>query len=139
MNDYNKALSLCADYADLWYAKADLLYNMGRVQESVLAYKMVTKLEPTNYEAWLDYGETLLELGYAEQSLKAFDKAVESNPVSAEPFYCRAKALIAMHRTYEAVESLKSSFKLNPEMQKMFEEEFPDAKSLKEFRQLLAN
>mgnify|MGYP001559628678 CR=1 FL=1 len=44
-----------------------------------------------------------------------------------------------MHRTYEAVESLKSSFKLNPEMQQMFEEEFPDAKSLKEFRQLLAN
>jgi tetratricopeptide (TPR) repeat protein len=98
---------------------------------------MVTKLEPTNCDAWLDYGETLLELGYVKQALKAFDKAKESNPISSEPHYYRAKALILLRRTGEAIDSLKQCFQLNPDMQQMFEEEFPDAKSLKAFKKLL--
>jgi len=71
LTDYNKALSLCKDYAEIWYAKADLLYNMGRARESLLSYRMVTRLEPKNYEAWLDYGETLYELRYLKQALKS--------------------------------------------------------------------
>jgi tetratricopeptide (TPR) repeat protein len=98
---------------------------------------MVTRLEPKNYEAWLDYGETLYELRYLKQALKAFDRSVEVNPYAAESYYSRAKVLLLMNRLYEAVESLRNSFRLDPEKRKQFEEEFPGVRSIKEFRNLL--
>jgi tetratricopeptide (TPR) repeat protein len=110
---------------------------MGRPRESLLSYRMVTKLEPKNYEAWLDYGETLFELGYLKQALKSFDRSVEANPYAAEAFYSRAKVLLVLNRLYEAVESLKNSFRLDPEKRKQFEEEFPGVRSIKEFKSLL--
>ena len=42
-----------------------------------------------------------------------------------------------MNRVYEAVESLKNSFRLDPEKRKQFEEEFPGVRSIKEFKTLL--
>jgi len=137
LNDYNRALTYCKNYPELWYAKADLLYNMGRMRESLICYRMVTKLEPANAEAWLDYGDTLLELGYYKQSLKAFEKSIEANPSSADPYYTRAKVLLVLNRTFDAIESLKQSFQLNPEKRREFEKEFPGVRSLKEFKKLL--
>ena len=110
---------------------------MGRLRESLISYRMVTRLDPKNFEAWLDYGETLFELGYFRQALKAFDHSVEANPASAESFYLRAKVLMVLNRNFDAVESLKSSFRLDPNMRKDFEREFPGVKTMKEFKNLL--
>jgi tetratricopeptide (TPR) repeat protein len=107
------------------------------MRESLLCYRTVTRLDPGNMEAWLDYGETLLELGFIKQALKAFEKAVETNPHAAEPYYFRAKALIALNRLFEAVESLRTSFKIDPQKRGEFEQEFPGIRSVKEFRNLL--
>lgn len=98
---------------------------------------MVTRLDPTNFEAWLDYGETLFELGYLKQALKAFDRSVEANPHSAEPYYSRAKVLMVLNRQFEAVESLKTSFQLDPQKRQDFEREFPGVRSIREFKSLL--
>jgi len=98
---------------------------------------MVTRLDPRNFEAWLDYGETLFELGYFRQALKAFDRSVDVNPKSAESFYLRAKVLMVLNRNFEAVESLKNSFQLDPNMRRDFEREFPGVKTMKEFKNLL--
>jgi tetratricopeptide (TPR) repeat protein len=98
---------------------------------------MVTRLEPSNHEAWLDYGETLFELGYLKQALKAFDNSLLANPACARTYYWRTKALLVLNRTLEALESLKRSFQLDPEKRKEFEKEFPGVRSLKEFKNLL--
>jgi hypothetical protein len=42
-----------------------------------------------------------------------------------------------LNRVYEAIESLRNSFLLDPEKKKEFELEFPEVKSLREFRNLL--
>ncbi|MBP1691260.1 MAG: hypothetical protein H6Q32_612, partial [Bacteroidetes bacterium] len=70
-------------------------------------------------------------------ALKAFDRSVEVNPQSADSYYLRAKVLLVLNRTYEAVESLKNSFTLNPQKRKDFEREFPGVRSIKEFKNLL--
>jgi hypothetical protein len=62
---------------------------------------------------------------------------VDANPHVAETYYSRAKVLMAMSRTYEAAESLKNAFMLDPEKRRDFERDFPAARSLKEFRSLL--
>ena len=137
LGDYDKALSICKDYPELWYAKADLLYNMGKIRESLLSYRMVTRLDPGNAEAWLDYGETLFELGYLKQALKAFDRSAKANPYSAESYYSRAKVLLVLNRPQEAIQSFKNSFLLDSRKRKEFEQEFPGVNSMGEFQNFI--
>ena len=73
----------------------------------------------------------------SKQALKAFDRSVDANPYAADSYYSRAKVLILMNRLYEAAESLKSSFQLDPAKRSEFEQDFPGAKGMKEFRSLL--
>jgi tetratricopeptide (TPR) repeat protein len=94
---------------------------MGRLRESLIGYRMVTKLDPINHEAWLDYGETLFELGYFKQALKAYDQSITANPNFSDSYYCRTKVLLVLNRTFEALESLKHSFQLHPDKRKDFE------------------
>ena len=112
---------------------------MGRARESLVCYRMVTKFEPGNADAWLDYGETLYELGYYKQALKALEKSIEANPHLAEPYYTRAKVLMVVNRPTDAIESLRHAFQIDPAKRRQFEEEFPGVKSVKEFRHLLMN
>ena len=62
---------------------------------------------------------------------------MDANPHSADSYYLRAKVLLVLNRNYEAVESLKSSFYLDPQKRKEFEREYPGVKSIKEFKNLL--
>jgi len=106
------------------YAKPTSSIIWGRSGSRLPAYRMVTKLEPDNVEAWLDYGETLVELGLLKQALKAFDQAVQVNPQLAEPHYSRAKVLLVLDRVAEAMESpLRSAFALDPDKRKESESE----------------
>jgi hypothetical protein len=61
---------------------------------------------------------------------------MEANPHSADAFYLRAKVLMVMNRNFEAAESLKTSFQLDPQKRTDFEQEFPGARSIREFRTL---
>jgi len=42
-----------------------------------------------------------------------------------------------LNRSYDAVESLRNAFRLNPDKRADFEKEFPGVKSIKEFKNLL--
>jgi hypothetical protein len=45
--------------------------------------------------------------------------------------------LLVLNRTEEALEAFKTSFLRDPDKRRVFEEEFPQARSIKEFRPLL--
>jgi len=79
----------------------------------------------------------LLEYGYFKESLKAFNRCIELQPKWADPYYGRAKVLFLLRKTYDALESLKTSFQLDPDKKTSFEKEFPGVKSIKEFTNLL--
>lgn len=110
---------------------------MGRTRESLIAYRMVTRLEPENFEAWLDYGDTLFELGYPKQALKALDKSTTLNDGYADVHYSRARVLYALKRHAAAAAALRQARGFEPERPRQFLREFPDAVSRQEFRDLL--
>lgn len=98
---------------------------------------MVVRYDASNCEAWYDLGETLLEYGYFKESLKAFNRCIALQPQWADPFYSRAKVLFLMRKTFDALESLKTAFDLDPEKKKLFESEFPGVRSIKEMTNIL--
>ncbi len=110
---------------------------MGRWREALYSYKMTVRFDPSNVEAWFDFGETLLEYGYLKKALMAFNRCIELQPKWADPYYSRAKVLFRLRKTLDALESLKLSFQMDPEKKKQFEKEFPGVHSIKEFTNLL--
>ncbi|MBI3189922.1 MAG: tetratricopeptide repeat protein, partial [Ignavibacteriales bacterium] len=136
-SDFIKVLVHKKNIPDLWYAKANVAYNLGKWREAIIAYKMAVRYDPHNIEAWLDLGETLLEYGYYRESLKAFNKCIEIKPQWGDAFYSKAKVLFLQRKTFDAIETLKKAFELNPENKKRFEREFPGVRSIKEFTNLL--
>jgi hypothetical protein len=46
---------------------------------------------------------------------------------------------MVVNRPTDAIESLRHAFQIDPAKRRLFEEEFPGVKSVKEFRHLLMN
>ena len=76
---------------------------------------MVVKLEPSNYDAWYDYGCALLDAKLYDQALKSFDKVIKYNPDWAEPYYEKSKISFIKEDIDTGIEMLEKAFSLNPE------------------------
>jgi len=79
----------------------------------------------------------LLEYGYFKEALKSFNKCIELEPRWSDPYYSRAKVLFLMRKTLDALESLKTSFHLDPKKKEVFEKEFPGVRSLHDLTHIL--
>jgi tetratricopeptide (TPR) repeat protein len=71
------------------------------------------------------------------EALNAYDKCISINPSDASSYYGKAKINFILSRTQEAVDCLKSAFKINPAMRSEFAKEYPEIKSSKLFKKLL--
>ena len=71
------------------------------------------------------------------EALKAFDHCIRIDPEDATSYYGKAKVNFILSRTKEAVECLKTAFKLDPAIRSEFAKEYPEIKSSKLFKKLL--
>jgi tetratricopeptide (TPR) repeat protein len=126
--DYKKGISLNPEYPELWHARADAEYNLGRVEECLESYRMVLKLDPSNAEAWFDYGDTLYESGEVKESMDALAQCIK---------LALAKIQILLRQHKAAVESLTKAFSQESDLMKQFKKDYPDLKSHRDFAPLL--
>ncbi|HKX99833.1 MAG TPA: sulfotransferase [Steroidobacteraceae bacterium] len=74
------ATSLAPDYSAAWMLLGNLLHELGRHAESVLAFSRVTELEPRNASGWIALGNARAFAGDIEQSREAYARAVTLDP-----------------------------------------------------------
>ena len=74
------ATSLAPDYSAAWMLLGNLLHELGRHAESVLAFSRVTELEPRNASGWIALGNARAFAGDIEQSREAYARAVILDP-----------------------------------------------------------
>jgi tetratricopeptide (TPR) repeat protein len=98
---------------------------------------MVVTLDPTNAEAWFDYGDTQQELGNAEEAIRALTECIRLAPQFAPAFYSKAKSFLEKGQKKEALENLAKAFSIDHELKKSFVLEFPALSKAREFTRLL--
>ncbi len=81
--------------------------------------------------------EIYLESGKLDEGFKAFNQCIKIDPQHANAYYGKAKLSFMMSRTQEAIDSLKSAFKLDPNIKNRFARDYPDANSSKLIKILL--
>ena len=86
---------------------------------------MVLKLDPSNAEAWYDYGDTLGEMGMFFKALEVLEESIKLSPKFGPSHYSRGKVLLMLGDTEGAIESMKTAFEFEPELKELFKSEFP--------------
>lgn len=122
---FDQALALKPDIGEFWHAKADCLYNAGNVAEALKTYKHIVTSHPKNRDAWLDLAETYFETGHPESALDAYQQALALHP-DAGVYFLQARVLFALGRTDESMHSLKTAFRMDPNMKEELQRISPD-------------
>ena len=78
-----------------------------------------------------------MEIGSWLEALDAFDKCISLKPDNADSFYGKAKIYFLLSQTEDAIDCLKSAFKLDPSIQNDFAKEYPEVKTSKLFNKLI--
>jgi tetratricopeptide (TPR) repeat protein len=79
-------LKLAAKIQDAWFeaecfnAVALVKTSMGRIDESIDAYKHAIQLAPDQIFAWNNLGNLCAKIGRNDEAITAFQKAIECNP-----------------------------------------------------------
>ena len=135
--DYDSALMFKSDLADIWYAKADALYNYGKAKDSLECYSRVLSIFPDDYQCMNDYGLTLLELGRINDAEKQFKNAINTAPEWADGYYSLAMVYTRYREYSMASELLRQSFDLDRSKKIKFYDDFSDIIRSHELNELL--
>ena len=114
LRDYDSAVELFRENPELWYAKADAEYNLGKLTESVVSYITVLSLNPDNYQASLDLANTYIELEDYKEADVILNKLVNLNAAWAEPYYAKSKLFFLMGDVENGVKFIEMAFTINP-------------------------
>lgn len=77
---FSDVVAYAPDYAAGWYARAEQLWRMERLTDSVMDLAHVVEIEPRHYEAWLLLGEIFMEIDNLPGAYRALKEALAVNP-----------------------------------------------------------
>lgn len=97
----------------LWRKKADLLKELGRIDEANDAYEKASSLDPGDPSIRVQQGDALGQLGDHEKAIAAYDKAIELNG-DYKIWWKKAREHVKAGEDKEAGDSYKSALSLLP-------------------------
>ncbi len=97
----------------LWRKKADLLKELGRIDEANDAYEKASSLDPGDPSIRVQQGDALGQLGDHEKAIAAYDKAIELNG-DYKIWWKKAREHIKAGEDKEAGDSYKNALSLLP-------------------------
>ena len=92
---------------------AALQMDEGDFRSAITQLKDVTRLEPDNFEAWLDLGICYAQKGFYAEAERAYDKAKELKPDDLLLVYNLAALYAQWGRKADAIENLKLAVKVD--------------------------
>ena len=116
LRDYDRALTLKADYVQAYNKKANVLTALKQYDEALHCYDQAIRIRPDFAEAHNNRGLLRMELDQHEASLADFDAAIRLNPRNADLHYNKGNALQALKQfnkaltCYEAAISLRRDY-----------------------------
>lgn len=108
--EYEKALKMDNEQANIWANMADSYSKMGKDAEAVETFKKAIAIKPNEAALYTNMGVVLSKMGKNAESQEAFKKATELNPQSAaQNFYNIGATLVNNGKTQEAAEAFRQA------------------------------
>lgn len=113
---YNNALLSNPKDAIALHSKALHLHQMGRLDEAIVTYKKVHRLDPRYAEAFYNGGLLYLELDSVQKAQNLFNIAIANDPFFAKSFYYRGETHRMQENWADAMDDYKKALEINPNM-----------------------
>lgn len=121
-NDCNHIISLKPDCAEFYHERANVMFSLGKKNESINDYKVSLELDDTNIRAYNNLGRTYKSLNYFELAKENFNKAISlaeenlafDNKNAKSNFYI-GYAKWQLEKYTASLESLNEAIHINPE------------------------
>ena len=120
---------------------AAMLMDEGDYRSAITLLKDVVRLEPENYEGWLDLGISYAQKGFYQEAERCYGKARELNPDDVLLNYNVAALYSLWERRQEAVVALRKAIEKDPARVRGWlaaDPMFDGLKGAPEFEQLLS-
>ena len=114
IDQYEQALRIDPDYADVHNNLASALIMTGRLSEAIDQSKEALRIDPTSSDAHNNLGNALAQTGRASEAIDHYKQSLRVNPNSSDTHNNLGAALALMGRTSEAIQELKSALRINP-------------------------
>jgi len=120
MADYNKAIELAPDSADVYYNRGDAYDEMGEYGKAIADYNKAIELDPNHTLAYYNRGCAYGEIGAYDKAIADYNKAIELNPNDALAYYNRGLAYREKGEVPKLVSDLEKCISLStdPELTK---------------------
>ena len=113
--EFELALRIKPDLADVHHNFALALLRLGRVPEAIGHWEQALRIEPNYAEAHCNLGVVLQRTGKLEDAIGHYEQALRAKPDYAEAHYNLGVALVRMGRVPEAIEHWQQALRINPD------------------------
>jgi len=114
MDQYEQALRINPDDADVHNNLASALIMTGRPSEAIDHCKEALRIDPSSSEAHNNLGNALAQTGRPSEAIDHYKQTLRMSPNSSDAHNNLGAALALMGRISEAIEELKSALRIDP-------------------------
>ena len=114
IDQYEKALLINPDYAEVRNNLASALVMTGRFSEAIDQCNEALRIDPGSSEAHNNLGNALAQTGRASEAIDHYKQTLRMTPNSSDAHSNLGAALALTGRMSEAIEELKSALRINP-------------------------
>jgi predicted O-linked N-acetylglucosamine transferase (SPINDLY family) len=115
LGDFERALALQPERADIHVHRGDALMLLGRPREALASYDQALAHQPDRAEALCNRGYALSLLGRPGEALASYDRALALEPGRAAFLVNRGAVLLSLNRPQEALASFDRALAIQPD------------------------
>jgi tetratricopeptide (TPR) repeat protein len=116
--DYDKAIELNPNFAQVWGMRGTAKAILQRHEEAITDFDKAIELDPNLLQAWGARGTTKEGLQRYEEAITDYDKAIELDPNFAETWEMRGGVKLYLQKYEEAIPDFDKAIELNPNLAK---------------------
>ncbi|CAG9331691.1 unnamed protein product [Blepharisma stoltei] len=102
------------EYAEAYFNKGNLLFELKRMEEAIEAYSQAIKIDPDFIKSHYNKGVILSGLGLHKDSVHSFDEVIRINPNYISAYYQKINSLILSGKKKEAISVCDDVISINP-------------------------
>lgn len=112
---YESLIRSAPDYALAHYRRANLLKDLGRLEEAISSYDQAVSIDPTYANAFCNRGVVLEQLRHFDAAKESYDRAIALDPRDSLAYFNRGSVLRALRRPDEALASYAQAIEHRPD------------------------